>query len=277
MNPLVFRRDKMNMSNEEDEELADPTTTPLWFMDKAFVSFVYLTVCFSLGFVMNIAPKFAAKIHGVSEKEQLNHRAIRTCSQIGAGYFSTGLLFYCLLIEKTSLFKAVQLIYAFWFYHQARIIVANDYEDPSMMWGSVGIFGFVVAAMELLPENKAKLALQVISAIWVAQAPMFIFAPDTAKKFWKSNVGDPKDNESTAFALASDRLFGFWLLSAALNTGALSLGATEYEAIGHAAICCGMWIVSGVLSGELKAAGMDLKTMLVWLLFDIFVAYALLV
>ena len=278
MNPLIIRSSaKMDMASDEEAELTEPTAIPLWFMDQTFVSSVFIIVCFMLGFVMNIAPDFVAKLHGAPDKQQLNHRAIRMCGQIGAGHLSTGLLFYCLLIEKTSLLKAVQVIYAFWFYHQARVTVAHNYDDPSMMWASVGLFGFIVVAMEVLTEDKAKLTLQIISAIWVAQAPIFIFAPETAKKLWKSNVGEPQDNESTANTRTSDRAFGFWLLSAGLNTGALSLGTTEYEAIGHAVICYGAGIASCIVSGELKAAGMDVRIMLAWLLFDGFVAYALLV
>ena len=275
--PLVFLSSANEVGDEAGE--ASPPTTPLLIFDPQFVSLVYIVVLAMIGLVMNIAPVFTAKLHSVSgteNKNQLNRRATMICGQIGAGYLSTFLLFYCMLIEKTSLFKAVQVIYAFWFYHQSRIAVNVGLQDPMMMWGSAGVFGFVVVAMAVFSERWAHLTLQVISAIWVTQGPIFIVSPTTANKLWKSSFGNPEDDELTPMATTLDRCFGFWLLSAGINTGALSLGGTVQENIGYSAICCGFWLASGVLTGEFRKAGLDVGTMLIWILFDVYVAYALL-
>lgn len=231
-----------------------------------------------VGLAMNVAPRFVCSQHCTPEalKEQFNTRALRLTVQVGAGEFSSALLFYCLLWEKLALAKAVQVAYMFWAYHNVRIIAEAEYAEPMMHFVSVSIFASLAYAMSVLEEAAAMKVIQVSCAFWLAQGLLFVLAPDLAVKFWKADYKDPRYNVSSALSTSMARYFGYWLLSCGASEICLASGGTILHAVALWHFGCGTWMLTGFLGGEFKQAGFHTRPVCFWILYHVVFIYVLL-
>jgi len=250
-------------------------------LDPDFMMKMSVVVGALSGLAMNVAPRFMGSLFCSSTKEareQLNDRVVGFCSQVGAGELSSALIFYCLIWEETTIFRAIQTSYAFWVYYQTRFIAESPLLDPSCLCVAVVIHAFMAYAMSW-EQKAATIAIQVAAAFWMAQGLTFALAPELAGKLWRCDLkkNEKGGDEWTPLAITMTRYFGFWLTAnSASHICLASAGGTVRQAVVCWHLGHGGWLLTGLLGGELKEASVLVGPAVFWILYHTAVIYALL-
>eukprot|EP00545_Synedropsis_sp_CCMP1620_P000985 CAMPEP_0119014236 /NCGR_PEP_ID=MMETSP1176-20130426/9429_1 /TAXON_ID=265551 /ORGANISM="Synedropsis recta cf, Strain CCMP1620" /LENGTH=310 /DNA_ID=CAMNT_0006967389 /DNA_START=50 /DNA_END=982 /DNA_ORIENTATION=- len=245
-------------------------------LDPALVAKAGTVAALSHGFLSSQAPETSIKLYKMKKSEDETSSAVAEywARVFGTGCLATGVAGFCLFFKNTSTNTAVGWMNVVWIAEHLRGLLSQ--EDKKFSTNPAGrtiwlVLGTILAHACFTNADYVDTAMKTIGGLTSLACSYMVIDPKGAAAMYEF-----KEKDITPETLAFVRCAGFHVLGNGIFTVTLGLGVESTKAFGLAFIAAVVQIFSFLfVTNECDTCGIDVPSMIFWLLFDSAVAATL--